>query len=165
VPGRALNFLPGVVSRAASRLLIRGHLARTACMCPERLVARLRMPGAKTTGKDPWRQVVSEADRIPTKHLFTLQEGVFDGQFRVLHEAFVWWLRWACMRLIKPAFDPTYGRSKTSLVTIDSQRSRREIDNGRRPPARLPQHKSSARRATAQSPLRIGSIDLEGGCR
>jgi len=32
--------------------------------------------GAKTTCKDRWRQVLNEADRIPTKHLFTLQQGI-----------------------------------------------------------------------------------------
>lgn len=36
----------------------------------------LRMLAVKTTCKDRWRQVLSEADRIPHKHLFTLQEGV-----------------------------------------------------------------------------------------
>lgn len=36
--------------------------------------------GAKTTCKDRWRQVLSEADRIPHKHLFTLQQGVSSNQ-------------------------------------------------------------------------------------
>jgi hypothetical protein len=36
--------------------------------------------GAKTTCKDRWRQVISEADRIPVKHLFTLQQGVSRNQ-------------------------------------------------------------------------------------
>ncbi len=31
---------------------------------------------AKTTCKDRWRQILSEADRIPVKHLFTLQKGI-----------------------------------------------------------------------------------------
>lgn len=43
--------------------------------------ARLYMLAAKTTCKDRWRQVLSEADRIPVKHLLTLQEGVSEGQF------------------------------------------------------------------------------------
>jgi hypothetical protein len=45
-------------------------------------VANLRMLAVKTTCKDRWRQVINEADRIPQKHLFTLQEGVSEGQFR-----------------------------------------------------------------------------------
>ncbi|MDT0645787.1 type II restriction endonuclease [Zunongwangia sp. F260] len=38
--------------------------------------------GAKTTCKDRWRQITSEADRIRTKHLFTLQQGVSKNQLR-----------------------------------------------------------------------------------
>lgn len=32
--------------------------------------------GAKTTCKDRWRQIINEANRIPKKHLFTLQQGI-----------------------------------------------------------------------------------------
>ncbi len=42
---------------------------------------KLRMLGVKTTCKDRWRQVVTEADRIAVKHLLTLQEGVSVAQF------------------------------------------------------------------------------------
>lgn len=41
---------------------------------------KLTMLGAKTTCKDRWRQVLNEADRIPNKHLFTLQRGVSKNQ-------------------------------------------------------------------------------------
>lgn len=37
---------------------------------------RLTMLGAKSTLKDRWRQVLSEAERIPEKHLLTLEPGV-----------------------------------------------------------------------------------------
>ncbi len=43
---------------------------------------RLRMLAVKTTCRDRWRQVLNEADRIETKHLLTLQEGVSEAQFR-----------------------------------------------------------------------------------
>lgn len=43
--------------------------------------ARLRMLAVKTTCRDRWRQILNEADRIPGKHLLTLQEGVSEGQF------------------------------------------------------------------------------------
>lgn len=43
---------------------------------------RLDMLATKTTCRDRWRQVLNEADRIPTKHLLTLQEGVTEQQFR-----------------------------------------------------------------------------------
>lgn len=41
----------------------------------------LRMLAVKTTCKDRWRQILNEADRIPNKHLLTLQEGVSESQF------------------------------------------------------------------------------------
>lgn len=41
----------------------------------------LRMLAAKTTARDRWRQVLNEADRVPVKHLLTLQEGVSENQF------------------------------------------------------------------------------------
>jgi type II restriction enzyme len=40
----------------------------------------LTMLAAKTTCKDRWRQILSEADRIKTKHLFTLQQGISANQ-------------------------------------------------------------------------------------
>jgi hypothetical protein len=57
--------------------------------------SRLRMLAAKTTCKDRWRQIINEADRIPTKHLLTLQEGVSPAQFTEMTEAGV--------RLVVPA--------------------------------------------------------------
>ena len=38
--------------------------------------ARLTMLGVKSTCKDRWRQVLAEADRIETKHLFTLEPAI-----------------------------------------------------------------------------------------
>lgn len=43
--------------------------------------ANLSMLAVKTTCRDRWRQILNEADRIPEKHLFTLQEGVSETQF------------------------------------------------------------------------------------
>lgn len=48
---------------------------------------RLRMLAAKTTCKDRWRQILNEADRVPVKHLLTLQEGISEGQFKEMHGA------------------------------------------------------------------------------
>lgn len=42
--------------------------------------SKLIMLGAKTTCKDRWRQVLSEANRIPTKHLVTLEAAITDSQ-------------------------------------------------------------------------------------
>lgn len=49
--------------------------------------AKLRMLAVKTTCRDRWRQVIHEADRIKTKHLLTLQEGVSENQFREMAQA------------------------------------------------------------------------------
>lgn len=41
---------------------------------------RLTMLAAKTSAKDRWRQILGEADRIPTKHLITLEPGISENQ-------------------------------------------------------------------------------------
>lgn len=43
--------------------------------------------GSKTTCKDRWRQIVGEADRIPHKHLFTLQQGISGNQLNEMKSA------------------------------------------------------------------------------
>lgn len=40
----------------------------------------LTMLGVKTTAKDRWRQILSEADKIPNKHLITLQPAITQNQ-------------------------------------------------------------------------------------
>jgi len=47
---------------------------------PDFPAARLTMLGAKSTLKDRWRQVLSEAVRIEDKHLLTLEPGVSENQ-------------------------------------------------------------------------------------
>lgn len=47
---------------------------------PEFPVTKLLMLGAKTTCKDRWRQVLSEADRIEAKHLVTLEAAISESQ-------------------------------------------------------------------------------------
>ncbi|MFD2670180.1 type II restriction endonuclease [Marinicrinis sediminis] len=42
--------------------------------------SRLTMLGVKSTCKDRWRQVLSEANRINKKHLFTLEPGISENQ-------------------------------------------------------------------------------------
>lgn len=42
--------------------------------------SRLSMLGVKSTCKDRWRQVLSEAARIQVKHLFTLEPGISENQ-------------------------------------------------------------------------------------
>lgn len=47
---------------------------------PSFKVACLSMLGVKHTCKDRWRQVLSEANRINTKHLLTLEPGISENQ-------------------------------------------------------------------------------------
>lgn len=56
---------------------------------------KLRILAAKTTARDRWRQVLNEADRVPQKHLLTLQEGVSENQFAEMEAA--------RLRLVVPA--------------------------------------------------------------
>ncbi len=48
---------------------------------------KLTFLASKTTCKDRWRQILDEADRIKTKHLFTLQPGISPNQLRQMREA------------------------------------------------------------------------------
>lgn len=48
---------------------------------------KLRILAAKTTARDRWRQVLNEADRVSSKHLLTLQEGVSENQFAEMEAA------------------------------------------------------------------------------
>ena len=48
---------------------------------------RLRMLAVKTSLKDRWRQILEEAERIETKHLLTLDEGVSENQFQEIDGA------------------------------------------------------------------------------
>jgi hypothetical protein len=41
---------------------------------------RLTMLAAKTSAKDRWRQILSEADRVSEKHLITLEPGISENQ-------------------------------------------------------------------------------------
>ena len=47
---------------------------------PQFDAAKLMMLGAKTTCKDRWRQVLSEANNIPSKHLVTLEAAISGAQ-------------------------------------------------------------------------------------
>lgn len=49
------------------------------------LIENLVCLGVKTTCKDRWRQILNEADRIPIKHLFTLQQGISTNQLSEMY--------------------------------------------------------------------------------
>jgi hypothetical protein len=54
--------------------------SREAYLNPKFDDQKLFVLASKTTCKDRWRQVLNEADRIKTKHLFTLQQGISSNQ-------------------------------------------------------------------------------------
>jgi len=73
---------------------------------------RIFMLAAKTTCKDRWRQILNEAERIETKHLLTLQEGISLDQHAEMREEGV--------QLVVPApLIRTYPESiRPSLLTV-----------------------------------------------
>ena len=75
---------------------------------------QLRMFAVKTTCRDRWRQILNEADRITTKHLLTLQEGVSVKQFQEMQESGV--------RLVVPAgLKNSYPEDvRPELITLES---------------------------------------------
>ncbi|MGH9322079.1 MAG: type II restriction endonuclease [Vicinamibacteria bacterium] len=74
---------------------------------------RLHMLGAKSTCKDRWRQVLSEAERIPEKHLITLEPGISEGQTNEM--------RASGLRLVVPAgLHDTYSAPQRAwLLTLE----------------------------------------------
>lgn len=54
--------------------------SRVAYLDPSFPVDRLLMLGVKTTCKDRWRQVLSEAPRMRSRHILTLQAGISEPQ-------------------------------------------------------------------------------------
>jgi EcoRII C terminal/Restriction endonuclease EcoRII, N-terminal len=69
---------------------------------------------SKTTCKDRWRQVPSEADRIKVKHLFTLQQGISSNQLKeMLHQG---------VRLVVPEpYLKTFPKEyRAEILTLDT---------------------------------------------
>lgn len=81
-----INFQPQARTESGNRpdFLFPSQKAYDNPSFPE---SRLRMLAVKTTIKERWRQILEEADRIPVKHLLTLQEGVSEQQFAQMREA------------------------------------------------------------------------------
>lgn len=88
--------------------------SQTAYHDPNFPAQRLRMLAVKTTCKDRWRQILNEADRIPHKHLLTLQQGVSENQFKEMTDAQV--------QLVVPAplFDCYPSSVQPYLQTLES---------------------------------------------
>jgi type II restriction enzyme len=74
---------------------------------------KLVVLASKTTCKDRWRQIINEADRIKTKHLFTLQQGISKNQLDEMYKYNV------CLVVPKPyltSFPPEF---KDRILTLD----------------------------------------------
>ena len=74
---------------------------------------KLCVLASKTTCKDRWRQVLNEADRIKTKHLFTLQQGISTNQ---LEEMFKYNVQLVVPRQYLTSFPATY---RDRILTLD----------------------------------------------
>lgn len=75
---------------------------------------KLCVLASKTTCKDRWRQVLNEADRIKTKHLFTLQQGISSNQ---LEEMFKYNVQLVVPRTYLPSFPNAY---RDRILTLDT---------------------------------------------
>lgn len=75
---------------------------------------KLSVLASKTTCKDRWRQVLNEADRIKTKHLFTLQQGISSNQ---LEEMFKYNVQLVVPRQYLTSFPSTY---RDRILTLDT---------------------------------------------
>lgn len=76
--------------------------------------SKLFVLASKTTCKDRWRQVLNEADRIKTKHLFTLQQGISSNQ---LEEMIKYNVQLVVPRQYLTSFPSTY---RDRILTLDT---------------------------------------------
>jgi hypothetical protein len=68
---------------------------------------------SKTTCKDRWRQVLNEADRIKTKHLFTLQQGISKTQLEEMYKYNV------CLVVPKSYINTFPKEYRSRILTLD----------------------------------------------
>lgn len=75
---------------------------------------KLVMLASKTTCKDRWRQILNEADKIKTKHLFTLQQGISSNQLDEMYKHDV------CLVVPKPYLKNFPEAFRERIMTLDS---------------------------------------------
>lgn len=79
--GNNLRYEAQVITEEKKRpdfVFLGGNEYHDLCFPADKLIVL----GAKTTCKDRWRQVVTEADRVNTKYLCTLQQGISSNQLK-----------------------------------------------------------------------------------
>lgn len=75
---------------------------------------KLVVLASKTTCKDRWRQVLNEADRVKTKHLFTLQQGISKNQLEEMYKYDV------CLVVPKPYLTSFPQEFRARILTLDT---------------------------------------------
>lgn len=75
---------------------------------------KLIMLASKTTCKDRWRQILNEADRIKTKHLFTLQQGISSNQLKEMYKYDV------CLVVPRPYLTSFPREFREKILTLDA---------------------------------------------
>lgn len=75
---------------------------------------KLVVLASKTTCKDRWRQVLNEADRVKTKHLFTLQQGISKNQLEEMYKYNV------CLVVPRPYLTSFPVEFRDRILTLDS---------------------------------------------
>lgn len=69
---------------------------------------------SKTTCKDRWRQILNEADRVKTKHLFTLQQGISKNQLEEMYKYNV------CLVVPKPYLSSFPPEFRDRILTLEN---------------------------------------------
>lgn len=75
---------------------------------------KLIVLASKTTCKDRWRQILNEADKVKTKHLFTLQQGISTNQLKEMYKYDV------CLVVPKPYLLSFPAEFRSKILTLDS---------------------------------------------
>ena len=68
---------------------------------------------SKTTCKDRWRQILNEADKVKTKHLFTLQQGISKNQLQEMYKYDV------CLVVPKPYLTSFPDEFRDKIMTLE----------------------------------------------
>lgn len=68
---------------------------------------------SKTTCKDRWRQILNEADKVKTKHLFTLQQGISKNQLQEMYKYEV------CLVVPKPYLSSFPVEYRDRILTLE----------------------------------------------
>ena len=83
----------------------------------------LTMLAAKTTCRDRWRQVLSEASRIPKKHLLTLEAGISLDQLTEMHEEGI---QLVVLKSLSSTYNPPPGMTLLSVAEFLAEAEKKQ---------------------------------------